>query len=264
MKQRILTAIIAAALFIPIVVLGGLPFTILVYAMASIGLYEILRMKGLALFSVPGFITLFVLFVFLMPNQWSLYLVDLTGYTKIDLTLISVLILLIYIVVVKNRFTFDDAAFSILSALYLGIGFFYFTETRVAGIEYVIFALGIIWTTDSGAYFTGKKFGKKKLWPDISPNKTVEGFIGGIVTAIVFALLFQLISPFSISFVALIIVTIIASVFGQMGDLVESALKRQYQVKDSGNLLPGHGGILDRFDSLLFVLPLLHFLHFVG
>jgi len=264
LKQRILTALIAAAFFIPIVVVGGLPFTILVYAMAAVGLYEILRMKGLSLFSIPGLISLFALFVFLMPNEWTLYLVDLTGYTKIDLALISILILLTYIVVVKNKFTFDDAAFSILGALYLGIGFFYFIETRMAGIEYVIFALGIIWTTDSGAYFTGKKFGKKKLWPDISPNKTVEGFIGGIVTAIVFALLFQLLSPFPISFLALIIVTIIASVFGQIGDLVESALKRQYQVKDSGNLLPGHGGILDRFDSLLFVLPLLHFLHFVG
>lgn len=263
MKQRILTAVIAAAFFIPIVVIGGLPFTILVYAMSAVGLFEILRMKGLSLFSVPGYISLFALFMFILPNKWALQLVDVSGYTKIDLILMSVLVLLIYIVVVKNRFTFDDAAFLILSALYLGIGFLYFIETRMAGIEYVIFALGIIWTTDSGAYFVGKKLGKKKLWPDISPNKTVEGFLGGIVTAIVFALLFQLISPFPISFISLIFVTIVASVFGQMGDLVESALKRQYHVKDSGNILPGHGGILDRFDSLLFVLPLLHFLHFV-
>jgi phosphatidate cytidylyltransferase len=263
LKQRILTGVIAAAFFIPIVVIGGLPFTILVYAMAAIGLFEILRMKGLSLFSVPGFISLLALFVFIFPNKWTLQLVDILGYTKIDLILMLVLILLTYIVVVKNKFTFDDAAFLILSALYLGIGFFYFIETRMAGIEYVIFALGIIWTTDSGAYFTGKKFGKKKLWPDISPNKTVEGFLGGIVTAIVFALLFQWISPFPISIIALILVTIVASIFGQMGDLVESALKRQYHVKDSGDILPGHGGILDRFDSLLFVLPLLHFLHFV-
>lgn len=264
MKQRILTALIAAAFFIPIVLIGGLPFTLLVYALAAIGLFEILRLKDLTLFSIPGFITLFSLFVFLMPNDWTLFLYDVTGYSKIDLVLVAILILLSYIVVMKNKFTFDDVAFSVLGALYLGIGFFYFIETRLAGIEYVIFALGLIWTTDSGAYFIGKKFGKKKLWPEISPNKTVEGFIGGIVTAIVFALIFQLISPFSISIIALITVTIIASVFGQLGDLVESALKRQYQVKDSGNLLPGHGGILDRFDSLLFVLPLLHFLHFVG
>lgn len=264
MKQRIFTALIAAAFFIPIVVIGGLPFTLLVYALAAIGLFEILRLKGLTLFSVPGLISLFSLFIFLMPNDWTEFVYEVTEYSKIDLVLLSILILLSYIVVMKNKFTFDDAAFSVLGALYLGIGFFYFIETRIAGIEYVIFALGIIWTTDSGAYFTGKKLGKRKLWPDISPNKTVEGFVGGIVTAIVFALIFQLISPFSISFVALVVVTIIASIFGQLGDLVESALKRQYSVKDSGSLLPGHGGILDRFDSLLFVLPLLHFLHFVG
>jgi len=264
LKQRILTALIAAAFFIPIVLIGGLPFTLLVYAMAAIGLFEILRLKGIKLFSIPGLISLFSLFIFLMPNGWTVFVYDVTGYSKIDLVLLSILILLSYIVVMKNKFTFDDAAFAVLGALYLGIGFFYFIETRMAGIEYVIFALGLIWTTDSGAYFIGKKFGKKKLWPDISPNKTIEGFVGGIVTAIVFALIFQLISPFSISIVALVVVTIIASIFGQLGDLVESALKRQYSVKDSGSLLPGHGGILDRFDSLLFVLPLLHFLHFVG
>ncbi|WP_017380859.1 phosphatidate cytidylyltransferase [Paenisporosarcina sp. TG-14] len=266
MKQRMITGVIAAGLFIPIVVLGGLPFTLLVYAMAAVGLFEILRMKGLSIFSVHGFISLFALFIFLIPSKWSILLVETTGYTKIDFALMAVLLLLTYTVVVKNRFTFEDAAFSILAALYVGIGFFYFIETRLVenGLQFVIFALLIIWTTDSGAYFTGKKFGKNKLWPEISPNKTIEGFYGGIAVAIIFAVIFQWISPISSSYTVLIVVTILASVFGQVGDLVESALKRHYNVKDSGNLLPGHGGVLDRFDSLLFVLPLLHFLHFVG
>jgi phosphatidate cytidylyltransferase len=264
LKQRIITAIIAAALFIPIVILGGLPFTLLMYAISAVGLYELLRMKGLSIFSIHGFITLFALFLFLLPDRWTIQIMETTGYTKIDFALIAVLLLLTYTVIVKNRYTFEDAAFSILGTLYVGIGFFYFIETRLVGIEYVIFALVIIWTTDSGAYFIGKKFGKRKLWPEISPNKTVEGFFGGVATAIVFALIFQLISPISSSYMVLIVVTVLASIFGQMGDLVESALKRHYSVKDSGNILPGHGGILDRFDSLLFVLPLLHFLHFVG
>ncbi|WP_075617553.1 phosphatidate cytidylyltransferase [Paenisporosarcina indica] len=264
MKQRIITAVIAAALFIPIVIWGGLPFTLLVYALAAVGLFEILRMKGHSIYSVHGFITLIALFIIVTPNKWAALLLETTGYTKIELALIAVLLLLSYTVLVKNRFTFEDAAFSILGALYVGIGFFYFIETRVAGIDYVIFALVIVWTTDSGAYFTGKKFGKKKLWPDISPNKTVEGFVGGIAYAIIAALIFQWISPISSSYFLLVVVTIVVSVFGQIGDLVQSALKRHYNVKDSGNILPGHGGILDRFDSLLFVLPLLHFLHFIG
>lgn len=264
MKQRIITAVIGAALFIPIVWLGGIPFTLLVYAMAAIGLFEILRMKGHTIFSVHGAIALLALFIVILPNEWATTLFETTGYTKIELALIAVLILLTYTVVVKNRFTFEDAAFSFMGVLYIGIGFFYFIETRMDGIQYVIYALLVIWTTDSGAYFIGKKFGKKKLWPDISPNKTIEGFVGGIVTAIIFAVIFQWIYPITSSYTMLIIVTTLASVFGQMGDLVESALKRHFNVKDSGNILPGHGGVLDRFDSLLFVLPLLHFLHFTS
>ena len=151
----------------------------------------------------------------------------------------------------------------LLGTLYVGIGFYYFIETRDAGLTYLIFALIVVWATDSGAYFTGRKVGKRKLWPEISPNKTVEGFVGGIIWALVAAFIIHFISPLTTSYFILIGITIAASIFGQLGDLVESAIKRHYNVKDSGKILPGHGGILDRFDSLLFVLPLLHFLHFI-
>ena len=147
--------------------------------------------------------------------------------------------------------------FMLLGTLYVGIGFYYFIETRNVGLTYVIFALLVVWTTDSGAYFTGRKIGKRKLWPEISPNKTVEGFVGGIVWALVTAFIMSLYKSTYELLLVLIGITIVASIFGQLGDLVESAIKRHYNVKDSGNILPGHGGILDRFDSLLFVLPLL-------
>jgi phosphatidate cytidylyltransferase len=103
--------------------------------------------------------------------------------------------------------------------------------------------------------------GKRKLWPEISPNKTVEGSLGGVICALAVAVVFIIFTNITESLIGLLIITAILSVFGQIGDLVESALKRHYNVKDSGNILPGHGGILDRFDSLLFVLPLLHFFH---
>ncbi|MER2089124.1 MAG: phosphatidate cytidylyltransferase [Sporosarcina sp.] len=264
MKQRILTAIVALILFVPFVVMGGLPFTIAIYAIATIGLYELLRMRDIQLFSVVGLLTWAALVVLLMPIAWSDAVFEILGYTKIEMAFAIVLILLIYTVVVKNRYTFDHVAFSVMGALYVGIGFYYFIETRMYGIEYVVYALMVIWTTDSGAYFIGRKIGKRKLWPEISPNKTVEGFIGGILSAVVFAFIFQYFYPIASTYLILIAVTVVASIVGQLGDLVESALKRHYDVKDSGQLLPGHGGILDRFDSLLFVLPLLHFLHFVG
>jgi len=263
LKQRIITALFAFAFFIPLVIYGRLPFTIAILLIATIGLFELLRMNNLKILSVSGFITWIALIAILMPSNWADYLYDIIGYTKIEMAFASILILLLYTVLVKNRFTFDHVAFSTLAVLYVGIGFYYLIETRAVGIEFIVYALMVIWTTDSGAYFIGRKIGKRKLWPDISPNKTIEGFFGGLFSAIVFACIFQFFIPIASSYIILIAVTIVASTVGQLGDLVESALKRHYNVKDSGKLLPGHGGILDRFDSLLFVLPLLHFLKFV-
>lgn len=264
MKQRIVTAVIAAGLFIPFVVYGKWPFAVIVYIMATIGMYEMLRMKGISVFSVPGLLGELALFVLLLPDTWASEMTKVLGYSKLELAFVFIILLLVYSVVVKNKFTFDDVAFVTLGAAYVGLGFYYFIETRNAGLQYVIFALLIVWTTDSGAYFTGRKLGKNKLWPEISPNKTIEGFVGGIVIAVIFAIVMQMMTSVAPNYWVLIVVTIIASMFGQLGDLVESAIKRHYDVKDSGKLLPGHGGILDRFDSLLFVLPLLHFLHFVA
>lgn len=264
MKQRIITALIALAVFFPLVIIGGIPFTVIIYIIASIGLYELLRMKHINIFSIEGFLTWLLLAVLLMPSVLMQEVQQLIGYSKLEMISAVILILLIYTVISKNRFTFEEAAFAAFSALYVGIGFYYLIETRFYGFEYVFYALLVIWMTDSGAYFTGRKLGKRKLWPEISPNKTVEGFIGGIIFAILFACLFQFFYPLASSYILLTVITIVASIFGQLGDLVESALKRHFNVKDSGTLLPGHGGILDRFDSLLFVLPLIHFMHLVG
>ena len=96
--------------------------------------------------------------------------------TKVEITLLAVLLFLSYTVVTKNRFTFDDVAFSLMSILYVGMGFYYFMETREAGLVYIFYSLFIIWATDSGAYFIGRALGKRKLWPEISPNKTVRWF----------------------------------------------------------------------------------------
>ncbi|MFD1862472.1 phosphatidate cytidylyltransferase [Planococcus chinensis] len=263
MKQRIITGIIAAALFIPFVIYGGIPFILMTFALATVGLQELLNMKGRSLFSIPGLISLIALYAFMMPDEWAVHIYELTGYVKVEFAFIAVILLLIHTVVVKNSFTFDDAAFAILGTLYIGVGFYYMIETRIEGLAFVVYALLVVWFTDSGAYFTGRKIGKRKLWPEISPNKTIEGFVGGIIWAIAVALVLNYFVDLDKSILIIVIVTIAASIFGQLGDLVESALKRHFNVKDSGHILPGHGGILDRFDSILFVMPLLHFLHFI-
>ena len=113
--------------------------------------------------------------------------------------------------------------------------------------------------SDAGAYFCGRAFGKKKLAPNISPHKTVEGGIGGVVSGALLALLYGVIVKacgMSVNLISLTVFGIVGSVMGQLGDLTFSAFKRQYGIKDYGNILPGHGGMLDRFDSMYYLAPL--------
>ncbi|CDQ40083.1 MULTISPECIES: phosphatidate cytidylyltransferase [Virgibacillus] len=260
MKQRIITAIIALILFVPFVIIGGTPFNLFVYVMATIGFLELIRMGSIAKYSIPSLLGIGLLWTFLLSER-----IDLAWLTKSDILMLIVLLLLSYTVLVKNKFTFDHAGVVLLSAIYLGMGFYYLTIARGEGIEglaTILYIFLIIWATDTGAYFFGRAFGKHKLWPKISPNKTVEGALGGVALAVLVGVIFQFIYPVENTFIGIICVSILASVFGQIGDLVESAFKRHYGVKDSGNVLPGHGGILDRFDSLLFVMPILHFVGF--
>jgi len=263
MKQRIITAILALVLFIPLTLYGSWPFTIFVYLIASIGLWELLRMKETHKYFFPSLLAIFTLWIMLAPLSVSQ---SFLWHHKSEIIMIFVLILLSYTVLKKNRFTFDDAGFVLLATLYVGMGFFYFLETRYSdnGLATILFVLFIVWATDTGAYFFGRAFGKNKLWPKISPNKTIEGALGGIVLASIVGVIFHIVHPFDYPLITIIGVTIVASIFGQIGDLVESALKRHFNVKDSGNILPGHGGILDRFDSMMFVFPLLHFIQFIS
>jgi phosphatidate cytidylyltransferase len=146
-----------------------------------------------------------------------------------------------------------------LSTLYIGVPFALllwismenavYLPGRVAGL------LFLTWANDSGAYLTGNLFGKHPLMRRISPKKTWEGFLGGLFFALLFAFFLSYmpstgLNPSDWWFLALII-----SIFGPVGDLIESLIKREKQVKDSGNLLPGHGGFLDRFDAFIFHIP---------
>lgn len=262
MKQRIQTAILALIVFIPFVIYGGWPFTLFVYVLATIALVELIRMRKAASNIIPLLFGTGIVWIVLLqitgdaiPGVW---------FTKTEGIILLVMLLLAYTVLAKNKFSFDDAGFILIAAIYVGIGFYYLIETRIAGLNYIFFVLFVIWATDTGAYFFGRALGKKKLWPIISPNKTVEGALGGILAACVVGIVFQLIYPFDFSMITIVGVTVFVSAAGQIGDLVESAFKRHYDIKDSGKILPGHGGILDRLDSVLFVLPLIHFIHFVS
>jgi phosphatidate cytidylyltransferase len=126
------------------------------------------------------------------------------------------------------------------------------------GPKLVFFLLLVVWMGDAGAYYVGKKFGKRKLSPRISPKKTVEGLMGGITTSVIAAIVIHLTFFREFPLLHAILVGIVLSFSGVIGDLAESMWKRSADVKDSGTLIPGHGGLLDRFDSILFTAPILY------
>ena len=246
MKVRTLTAIIALIVFLPILLKGGLVLMIFANILALIALKELLNMNMIKFVSVPGLISAVGLIIIMLPQHAGPWVQVIQLKSLIAMSFI----VLSYTVLSKNRFSFMDAAFCLMSVAYVGIGFMFFYETRSEGLHYILYAFLIVWLTDTGAYLFGKMMGKHKLWPVISPNKTIEGFIGGLLYFV----------DFNMNVWILLGVTLILSLFGQLGDLVESGFKRHFGVKDSGRILPGHGGILDRFDSFMFVLPLLNIL----
>lgn len=262
MKQRVITAIIALVLFIPIITIGGLPIELTGSLLAAVGVYELFRMKGLEIKSLEGVLAVLATLALVFPVGKYLPL----PMGSEGLFYLFVMAIMVIPVISKNTYTLDEAAFPVLVSLYVGMGFKYFVTARGAsdGLVILLFGLFVVWTTDIGAYLVGRQFGKNKLAPAISPNKTLEGSAGGVVSALVVALIFLMFvnskEVFGYSAIVMLLMTIVMSMVGQLGDLVESAYKRHYGVKDSGNILPGHGGILDRFDSLLFVFPVMHIL----
>lgn len=262
MKQRVITAVVALLVFLPLLYLGGLPFDILITVLGLVAMSEFLIMKKKLLVSVEAILAFLMMLAVLVPVFFEGFLTqgNLGGSFYF-----FALAMLVYTVFSKNRFSFDDAGVLVLGALYAGLGFRFMILARAESLWMMLYALLIVWITDSGAYLIGRKLGKHKLAPHVSPNKTWEGSIGGTLSAVVIVGIYlyfvqaQFSTSFPYDFTRMLLLTLVFSVGGQLGDLIESALKRYYGVKDSGKILPGHGGILDRFDSLLFVLPLMHF-----
>lgn len=260
MTQRIVTGVIGAAVFLGILFLGGLYFEIGVAALAVIAIYELFMMKGLKIFSLEGILASFACLSLVLPVASWFNMSSDASFVFFGLFLFLMLIGMVFL---NGKYSLEDIGFPFLAAFYVGFGFQNLVLAREKGVILVLLAVFIVWSTDMGAYFVGRSFGRHKLAPTISPNKTIEGSIGGILAAVVISVImivaFKNQLP-AIGLVKMIVFAVIFSIVSQLGDLVESSIKRQYGVKDSGKILPGHGGILDRFDSLIFVFPIMHLL----
>jgi phosphatidate cytidylyltransferase len=221
------------------------------------------------------------------PNQFLFWMALLTVITALIVTnnqMISILVYWdIFVVVFSiNMFLLvsgmifasgklsPEELFSKYTKLFWGVAyisilypFVYHTGTlqynSISGGDWLLLLFGILWIGDTAAMGFGKWIGKNKLAPTVSPNKTVEGFIGGLVGAVIIGIIMYFWKFQTIPFYHIASLAIICSIFGQLGDLVESMWKRSIGIKDSSAVIPGHGGMLDRFDSLLFASPVMYF-----
>lgn len=155
---------------------------------------------------------------------------------------------------------FDEFVFSVFALVYAVCftGFLPLIRLGNGGLQWLIVFLLIVWANDTGAYFAGKKWGQRKLYMLISPKKTVEGAIGGLITGLLVCLVFKLFFFKDLGFFGVFFTSLAVGVVSQIGDFCESFLKRAYSIKDTSQILPGHGGVLDRFDGVLFSAPVMY------
>ena len=255
MKKRIISAIIMVLIFVPILIKGDIWFTGLMTILSLFGLYEIIHVRDRKN-KIPVYMKLVAyLFTLLLCLNNSN---DITSNYTVNYQFISafIFVLLGPIVIINNnsKYNINDALYLLACVLFIGFSFNLLIITRNYDLNYMIYLLLITIMTDTFAYFTGYLIGEHKLSPDISPNKTIEGSIGGSIMGTFIATCFYVTVIGGHNLLYVVGVTFLLTLVGQLGDLVFSGIKRYYGKKDFSDLIPGHGGILDRLDSLIFVV----------
>lgn len=269
MKTRIITAVAAILIFIGVILL---PQVFLVVAVGLICLFmshECSCAMGLSgEVRMASYIGSALLYIGIIADVFAEY----TSYMQYGMYALSIYILLFTALTVKlhgkvNSREIFSAAFVIL---YVTFTMSFISRIRIGGGLFAMLAVFLsAWSTDTGAYFAGSFFGKHKLIPNVSPNKTVEGSVGGILLSVICGVVYLLILNNTsadigimsdITYIRMIAMSIMTSVCSQIGDLAASVLKRDGNVKDYGKIFPGHGGFMDRFDSVMYIAPLVYLL----
>ena len=277
MLKRIVVGVLAALLGITVIIFRNTPLlSIALSFFATLAAYEIekcVQLKNKAIMGVS------LVFTALVPFYYEYAPELLEKGIAIPTTVIVALYILVLFILMLTNFDntkFEDVATTIIATTYVPWAFCTLIQLNDIdatdpvhydghyGLFYIIIGLFCAWLTDTFAYFSGKFLGKHKLCPKISPKKTVEGAIGGAVGAVLSCVIAFLIFDkfyFTVHSIALwevILLTLVLSIVGMCGDLTASVMKRNFGVKDFGKIIPGHGGVMDRFDSALFVLTTLY------
>lgn len=258
LTARVTTALIGAPVAVGLMWIGGWPFVLAVVLLALAAQYELFGMleaKGGEPQRVLGLVLgAIVALHAVWPGWWVA-------------AVVGVIALLVVELFRKKEQPLENLSGTLFSLAYpvLLLSFLIdLRQVRAPGIDgdgafwLTLTTLLLVWATDTLAYFSGRAFGKHKLMPRVSPKKTWEGSIGGLLGAVGVGIVLKLLVLPFLSALDIVVIALICGALGQIGDLAESVFKRAAGVKDSGNLLPGHGGLLDRVDSLLFAVPLVY------
>lgn len=261
--KRILSGIVLFPLVAILLIFGNKylvdVFVGIVSIMCIHEFYKAFREKAKPVAWLGYLVSVLICFVHLLPEAYILPLITLT-------VLISLLILFVQVVFSNMKTNIVDIAISLLGICYIPLFLVFLPLIRdnlENGKILIWYVILIAWGTDIFAFFIGGKMGKHKF-TKISPNKTIEGCIAGLVGAVVLSVIYTIICNnvwnLNVSYLFIIIVSIFLSIIGQIGDLAASSIKRYCDIKDFSNMIPGHGGILDRTDSVIFILPFAYFL----
>lgn len=276
LKVRVISAIIGMALLITVAMFGHITLSIAVFLLAVIGIrefYNAFSSAGYKPVRTLGYISCLPI-IFMGVNggyktiQGYFMLFKSINYFSL-LIFITLLILFSCIVFLHDKIDIIDISVTVFGMLYVTFLFAFVVLTRnIENGNYYIWLIFIgAFATDTFAYFSGMLFGKNKLLPAISPKKTVEGSIGGILGCVILTILFGIFINYNFSrnnivniqIYHFLILGILSGIVSQIGDLSASSIKRYVNIKDFGKIMPGHGGVLDRFDSILFIAPLVYF-----
>ncbi len=267
MKTRLLTALGMAVVGIPILIFSKyVIFALTVAILSLIAVYEMLRTVGLHkkyLISVPAYVAAFA-FPFL---SYFLAAEHTFGYLLVCVAGLFLYLIYTFFVAVflKGALPFSAVSQAFCIATYVIFSFTSISFMRYmnekTGLWTFVLVLICAWGSDVFAYFTGRLFGRHKLIPEVSPKKTVEGAIGGVICATGLAVLYGFIvskaTALLPNYIVLAVCGFVLSAVSQVGDLIASLIKREHGIKDYGNIFPGHGGVMDRFDSVLSITTLL-------
>ena len=268
MKTRTITSVFILLVTVPIILLSKyIIYPIALSALAVMATYEILRALGVEknwYLSIPAYILAGV-----FPFA-SYFVTDQSTFTYLLTIAALIYIYMIYIMGV-SVFSKGQTSFKTISEVLLSVTYVVVSFTSLSMIRYIDKEIGLYklilvfivsWVCDAMAYVVGSLFGKHKLIPEISPKKTVEGAIGGVVSAIAAYMLYGLILDLAIpsikvNYIVLAVFGLVLAVVSQLGDLIASLIKRECGIKDYGRIFPGHGGVMDRFDSILSIATVL-------